>query len=113
MPTPGFCARPDVETPKTHYEVHFASHRPVRLAPGASLSEHLTVDNSPVLFGCRTGICGTCAVHLDVLKGAVPPPSEDEVALLSLICPGEPRARLACQVDLQGDIRIDPIHREP
>ena len=33
-----------------------ASHEPVRLARGSILSEHLSVANSPLLFGCRTGI---------------------------------------------------------
>ncbi len=30
---------------------------PINLPHHQNLSEHLTIQNSPVLFGCRTGIC--------------------------------------------------------
>lgn len=79
------------------------SHPPVLLARHENLSEHLTVQNSPVLFGCRTGICGTCLVRV---SGALTPPSEDELDLLDVIAPNDPRARLACQIDLTADIEI-------
>jgi len=79
------------------------SHPPVLLARHANLSEHLTVQNSPVLFGCRTGICGTCLVRV---SGELGPPSDDERDLLDLIAPGDPRARLACQLDLIADIEV-------
>lgn len=68
-----------------------------------NLSEHLTVQNSPVLFGCRTGICGTCAVSVE---GDIPPPREEEKEILELVAEGNSQARLACQIDLIGDIKI-------
>ncbi|MBW4562415.1 MAG: 2Fe-2S iron-sulfur cluster binding domain-containing protein [Mojavia pulchra JT2-VF2] len=37
---------------------------PITLEIHQNLSEHLTIQNSPVLFGCRTGICGTCLVEV-------------------------------------------------
>jgi ferredoxin len=85
--------------------VRFAgeSHPPVELPPHANLSEHLTVQNSPVLFGCRTGICGTCVVRVD---GAIPPPQDEELDTLDHVAPNDPRARLACQLDLTADIVI-------
>lgn len=86
-------------------EVSFpgSKYGPVRLAQGASLSEHLTVQNSPVLFGCRTGICATCLCEV---QGAIPPPSADEREILEVFAPDNTRARLACQVDLTADIRL-------
>ena len=46
------------------------SYQAIVLEEHSPLSEHLTVQNSPVLFGCHTGICGTCLV---VIKGDIPP----------------------------------------
>jgi ferredoxin len=80
-----------------------SSHPPVSLPRHSNLSEHLTVQNSPVLFGCRTGICGTCVVHVD---GDIPPPNDEELDTLETVAPGDPRARLACQLDLTADIDI-------
>lgn len=68
-----------------------------------NLSENLTVQNSPVLFGCRTGICGTCLV---IVKGDVNPPSEAEKEILEVFAPGNNQARLACQLQLTSDIEI-------
>jgi ferredoxin len=71
----------------------------------ANLSEHLNIQNSPVLFGCRTGICGTCLCEVRVLQGAIEPPSEDEVELIGMLAPEIPGARLACQI--QGSAHIE------
>ncbi len=79
--------------------------RSVRLAHGANLSEHLDASNSPLLFGCRTGICGTCLVRV---KGEVPEASDDERELLEVLAPDDPHARLACQLCVLGDIEIEP-----
>ncbi len=78
-------------------------HVPVRLAPRSALSEHLTVQNSPVLFGCRTGICATC---ISEVEGDIPPPTDDEREILEVFAPDNPRARLVCQVQLTADVRI-------
>ena len=40
-----------------------SGHAPVCLDERAELSRELDVSNSPLLFGCRTGVCGTCAVE--------------------------------------------------
>ncbi len=84
----------------------FASEYPaVELDHGDNLAEHLDVGNSPLLFGCRTGICGTCLVRVE---GTLPPPSDDERELLEVLAPEDPQARLACQIELVGDIRVGP-----
>ena len=41
------------------------AYEPQMVSKGPSLSEELTASNSPVLFGCRTGICGTCVVEVE------------------------------------------------
>jgi len=86
------------------------THPPVDLPAHANLSEHLTVQNSPLLFGCRTGVCGTCVVRVE---GELPPPEEDEMDLLEIIAAGDARARLACQLDLCADILITVPREEP
>ncbi len=85
------------------------AHGPVALPVGSNLSEHLDVENSPVLFGCRTGICGTCAANV---AGDIPPPAEDEQEVLEVYAPDEPAARLCCQLDLQSDIAVVMLPRD-
>ena len=78
-----------------------ATHSAIALKRGAVLSEHLTIDNSPVLFGCRTGICATCLIEvLAQANGELLPPSTDEQELLEIVAPDDARARLACQIEL-------------
>lgn len=85
--------------------VRFANrtHPEIVLSARSNLSEHLTVENSPVLFGCRTGICGTCLVRVE---GDIPPPSDEEQDLLDVVAPNDPKARLACQLELTGDVEL-------
>ena len=91
---------------ETHLVSFFGEgHEPVELPRGANLSEALDVGNSPLLFGCRTGVCATCLVRVE---GDLAPPDDEELELLEVMAPGDPKARLACQIDLQADIRIGP-----
>lgn len=78
----------------------------IHLAPHQPLADVLTVQNSPVLFGCRTGICGTCLV---TVSGDIPPPDADEQEMLDVLAPGLSKARLACQIDLVNDIEIERL----
>lgn len=91
-----------IRFPKTNYQ-------PITLEKYQKLSESLTVQNSPVLFGCRTGICGTCLV---IVEGDIPPPSEEEKEILFVLASGNHRARLACQIDLTGDIEISACEED-
>jgi ferredoxin len=81
-------------------------HNPITLKQNAQLSEHLTVQNSPVLFGCRTGICGTCLV---LVQGEIPPPDAAEKEMLELLAPEYSQARLGCQIKLTNHIKIIPL----
>ena len=86
---------------------------PVKVVAGIELSTVLDVDNSPILFGCRTGICGTCLIEvLDQTEGALPPPNELEAESLDLYAPLNPKARLACQLSACASIRIRKIQAE-
>jgi len=75
----------------------------LRVAGGLSLSRTLDVQNSPILFGCRTGICATCICLIEGLRRG---PGEDEKEVLEIYAPEHPGARLACQVDVDADISI-------
>ncbi len=82
---------------------------PVRLPEGKALCDLLTVENSPVYFGCRNGVCGTCLTKITVRAGTLAPPDADERDVLELLCPDEPAARLACRVRLTADLTVVPI----
>ncbi|MFN6484939.1 MULTISPECIES: 2Fe-2S iron-sulfur cluster binding domain-containing protein [unclassified Nostoc] len=79
---------------------------PITLESHKNLSEHLTIQNSPVLFGCRTGICGTCLVEV---MGDIPPPQPEEQEMLETLAANYPYARLACQLDVTDNVEIRKI----
>lgn len=82
-----------------------SDHASLTLEVHTPLADKLTVQNSPILFGCRTGICGTCLV---TVTGDVAPPGPDEQELLDILAPDCPNARLACQLDVTHDLEICP-----
>ena len=81
-------------------------HEPLEVPTGCELSEHLTAENSPVLFGCRTGICGTCVTRI---RGEAGPIETDEREVLDVLAPGDGEARLACQVRPEGDLEVRAV----
>lgn len=85
--------------------VRFADRRwaPVPIAAGTGLAEVLDVHNSPVLFGCRTGLCATCLAEVE---GDIPPPDAEEREMLAIHAPDNPRARLLCQVRTVADLTV-------
>ena len=74
---------------------------------GQTLAEELDAANSPLLFGCRTGICGTCIVEAE--GEDIPPPSPEELELLEVMAPDNPKARLACQLNVRCDMVLHPL----
>jgi ferredoxin len=96
---------------KCHY-IHFihSPHDAISVTEGTELANILTVNNSPVLFGCRSGICGTCLVEVEEVNGKLPPPNEVEQETLSLHAPDNAKARLACQLDLTTSILLKKIN---
>ena len=99
------------------FSIHFptaVAYRDVKLPASCNLSEHLDIGDCPILFGCRTGICGTCICIVRVHGGEeIEPPSQDERELLELLAPGVSGARLACQIGLTAEISIQAIGDGP
>jgi ferredoxin len=94
------------------HRIEFPASRfpPIELPDLASLPLYLTVQNSPVLFGCRSGLCGTCLIEVELLgNGTLEPPEAAELEALELYAPGNPLARLACQLVLSAPVRIRKI----
>jgi ferredoxin len=82
------------------------------LEEGAELSKALNAVNSPILFGCRTGICGTCLV--EVMDGSEldKKSNEDEKELLDIISDGQAPYRLACQMRMNNDCTLKYIGKK-
>ncbi len=76
---------------------------PIAVEAGEPLSAVLTLQNSPILFGCRTGICGTCLVSA---RGEMLAATEEEQEVLDILASGNLTARLACQIRTTGDIAL-------
>lgn len=89
-------------------KIEFADVRfaPIEVTAGQPLAEVLTVQNSPVLFGCRTGLCGTCVVGV---VGDLGEASIEELEILELYAAGNSLARLACQLQVRGDVVLTSI----
>ena len=101
----------EAETLTRRWSVSFweTGHPPIEVEDGVQLSVSLTISNSPILFGCRTGICGTCLSKVEAAPGALPQQSQEEKELLKILCPNEPKARLACQLQSCAKISIEPL----
>jgi len=84
-------------------------HAPISLQGGTNLSEQLTILNSPLLFGCRTGICGTCLIQVEEGIDSLQAPGTVEKEALEVYAPGNSRARLACQIFLNADVALKKI----
>lgn len=95
---------------ETH-RVHFpgSGFASLDLPEGVTLSTELTAVNSPLLFGCRSGICGTCLAEVEVLSGSCEPPAEEEAEALEIFAPENPKARLICQMRLTAEMSLCKI----
>jgi ferredoxin len=82
---------------------------PVRRPAGKLLCDVLEPRDSPVVFGCRNGVCGTCLAEVSAAAGTLAPPDADERDVLDMLCPDRPAARLACRVRLSADLLVVPI----
>jgi len=77
---------------------------PCQVVEEGVLSEHLHACNSPILFGCRSGLCGVCLV--EIVEGKVLEPSSEEQEALAVYAPGNAKARLACQIRVIDNLKI-------
>jgi ferredoxin len=91
--------------------IHFpeTDYPSVTVPKGSHLSEVFTVLNSPLLFGCRTGVCGTCLVQVKEGYEALEMPSAEEQEVLAIYSPDNPKARLACQLNIYQDVALQKI----
>ncbi len=99
----------EVQAMNNECEIQFedCTFPPVKIPSGENLSEHLHACNSPILFGCRSGLCGTCLI--EVVEGETAPPSQDEKEALEVYAPGNPRMRLACQLSAYHSLKIRKV----
>ena len=72
------------------------------------LSRELDATNSPILFGCRTGICGTCLVVIEEGEENTNDADADELEFLEIVSE-DPKARLACKMTCQGPVKLKYI----
>lgn len=93
------------------YKIEFSNsvHKEIELEENTSLSESLNVQNSPILFGCRTGICGTCLVQIEGECSSLEPVDDEELEVIEVFSNGETGLRLACQIKLKQNLRMKYI----
>lgn len=90
----------------TRVRVHFLLEDLIVEAPsGTSLQSIADASGADITFGCRSGSCGTCRVRIAEQDHCSPPKPEERDFLADL--GGPPEERLACQVSVHGDIRVD------
>jgi ferredoxin len=91
-----------------NYRIDFldSDKNEVNLNEGDCLSEKLTIQNSPILFGCRIGICGTCAIEIVDSDSPLPEKTHDENEFLSTMAPERENVRLACQIRINTNMKI-------
>lgn len=70
-----------------------------------ALSKQLDSSNSPILFGCRTGICGTCLLNVEEGEENCNEKTEDEEEFLEIVT-DDKSARLGCLVKCHGNIKV-------
>jgi ferredoxin len=87
--------------------VHFLLEDLLVEAPaGTSLQAIADAAGADITFGCRTGSCGTCRVHItDGLSHCNEMGAEERDFLQGLAAPAD--QRLACQVIVHGDIAVE------
>jgi len=87
-----------------------ASYAPVSAPQGSALAEILTPENSPIAFGCCSGMCGACLSEVDDLDQSLTEMSDHELETLELFGQDKRNARLACQLKLTGDLKIKELN---
>lgn len=88
-------------------KVHFLLEDLLVEAPaGTPLQRIADAAGADITFGCRTGSCGTCRVHVtEGLAHCSEKGPEERDFLQGLGAPAD--QRLACQVTVHGDVDIE------
>lgn len=64
--------------------------------------------DTPITFGCRSGVCATCICRVHEGEENLPPKSDEEIDILSTF-KGKEDCRLACQLYCTGDVKMEYI----
>ena len=83
-------------------------YEPIEAEYGSWLNLVLDQPGSPVKFGCRSGLCGICAVEVTQSSSPLEPPDAGEQETLDLVWPDRSHLRLACVMQARGHITIKP-----
>jgi 2Fe-2S ferredoxin len=80
--------------------------RRLEVAAAGSLMQALSDAGLPVRADCGGQLaCGTCHVYIDAgWMGRLPPPGEDELAMLEMALDPEWNSRLSCQIRLEAGL---------
>jgi ferredoxin len=78
----------------------------IEILEGSAFSETLNAQNSPILFGCRIGICGTCAIEVVEHEEPLPARTPEEEEYLAIFAPDRKNCRLACQMKASTHIKL-------
>ena len=84
-------------------------YEPLDAELGTWLNLVLDHPGSPVAFGCRSGLCGTCAVEVVESSGPLESPDEGERETLDVVWPDRQGLRLACVMRAQSDMTLKPV----
>ena len=84
-------------------------YEPIEAEVGTWLNLVLDQPGSPVTFGCRSGLCGTCAVEVITSSSPLEPPDTGEQETLDVVWPDRKNLRLGCVMRAQGDMTIKPV----
>jgi ferredoxin len=75
----------------------------------AYLSDATELQVAGLIFGCRAGACGICAIKVSVGFENLSNCEESEAIFLESLGYDEAGTRLACQCQLLGDVTIDQL----
>ncbi len=88
------------------YKINFTTGETIDVPQDKNLSEVVDITSSPILFGCRTGICATCIVKVHTGSENLSLMDEDEKEVIE-INTNESDCRLACCLKLKGDVTLE------
>ena len=92
------------------HRIDFTDGTHIHVPDKENLADCDEIFDSPILFSCRTGACGTCLVKIHEGMENLPKIDEDEQEMLDLGKRGS-EYRLACQLFATGPVKIEYVGR--
>jgi ferredoxin len=80
--------------------------RQYTVQPGQTFRTIYDEHDTPLMFGCKEGICGTCKIRVLENPQNISPMRPHEQDFLQKIS-ARPNERLACQTQVLGDVAIE------